>query len=70
MEIKGNEFFVLEGKESLWVFSNQEEGTSKIKELMKEDSKAEDLSLMSVELDGNEIKAKVIPWSKIVEGLI
>lgn len=70
MEIEGNEFFVLQGSEKIWVFENRNQGIEQMKSLMKEGADSENLVLMSVELNKDEIKAQVIPWSKIAEGLI
>jgi len=73
MEVKNTEFWVLENKSKkgdVWLYNDLQDAVMGLKELMASGAKAEDLSLISVDVHGEDWKIKQVPWSEIAERLV
>ena len=74
MEMKVEKsFYMLEKKDkgrTLTLYDKMEDAVKKISEYMGEGTKASQIDLTEISVEGEELRATTIPWSTIAEKLI
>jgi hypothetical protein len=73
MKLKGNEFWLLKDTNQNGisrVFDDLNDAVKSLRELMEGDVDVTSISLVSVDIEGDDWKIKQVPWSEIAVRLV
>lgn len=72
IKIQNEKFYVLKSKNEKWIYINEENAVRVLRKLLEEKENLDpaDISLLEVEVVGEEWAIKQVPWSRITMLLV
>jgi len=70
MQLKGNEFWVLEYEGDRRIFDDLNDAVKAVKALMENDVEPDNITLVAVDVGEKDWKIKQVPWSEIAVRLV